>query len=179
MSAGADREELWEEFAELVSIDSPTYGERAMADVMKQKLTALGFQVDEDDSAAAIGGTAGNIYAYLKGTDSRRRGILLSSHLDTVSPALGKRAVLHSDGRITSAGDTVLGADDASGLVEILSGIRQALSSGEPYGDIEVPVGKTETLYILYSMPEDITETYELVYADTDDTAIWVHYVLK
>ena len=157
MSAGADREELWEEFAELVSIDSPTYGERAMADVMKQKLTALGFQVDEDDAAAAIGGTAGNIYAYLKGTDSRRRGILLSSHLDTVSPALGKRAVLHSDGRITSAGDTVLGADDASGLVEILSGIRQALSSGEPYGDIEVLLPVAEEVYTKGSKQFDLS----------------------
>ena len=157
MSEGADREELWEEFAELVSIDSPTYGERAMADVMKQKLTALGFRVDEDDAAAAIGGTAGNIYAYLKGTDSRRRGILLSSHLDTVSPALGKRAVLHSDGRITSAGDTVLGADDAAGLVEILSGIRQALSSGEPYGDIEVLLPVAEEVYTKGSKQFDLS----------------------
>ena len=142
-----DRQSLYEEFAELVSIDSPSFGERALADRLKQKLTALGFEVTEDRAGEAIGGTAGNIYAFLKGTDSSRPAVLFSSHLDTVAPALGKRAVLHQSGRITSAGDTVLGADDAAGLVEILSGIRAAVASGEPRGDIELLIPAAEEVY--------------------------------
>lgn len=47
------------------------------------------------------------------------------------------------------------------------------------YGDIEVAKGETATLYILYTMPEDMKEYYEMVYANTDDSAIWVHYVLE
>ena len=142
-----DRQQLYEEFAELVSIDSPSFGERAMADRIKEKLSALGFEVTEDSAGALIDGTAGNIYAFLKGTDSSRPGVLFSSHLDTVAPALGKRAVLHPGGQITSGGDTVLGADDAAGLTEILAGVRAVISSGKPYGDIELLIPAAEEVY--------------------------------
>ena len=142
-----DKQKLYEEFAELVSIDSPSFGERAMADRIKEKLSALGFEVTEDNAGELIGGTAGNIYAFLKGNDSSKPAVLFSSHLDTVSPAVGKKALLHPDGKITSAGDTVLGADDAAGLVEILAGIRAALSSGEPRGDIELLIPAAEEVY--------------------------------
>ena len=46
-------------------------------------------------------------------------------------------------------------------------------------GEIDIPAGETATLYILYTMPEDMKEYYEKVYPNTDDTEIWVHYVLE
>ena len=37
------------------------------------------------------------------------------------------------DGIIHSAGDTVLGADDISGILEILYGVQLVLDSGKPH----------------------------------------------
>ncbi len=147
MSGVSDKDRLYKLFSQLVSIDSPSLGERQMADRIKAELLSLGFEVYEDNAGEAIGGNAGNVYALLKGTDPSRESLLFSSHLDTVSPALGKQAVLHPDGRITSRGDTVLGADDAAGLVGILEGVRKAISSGKPYGDIEVLCPVAEEIY--------------------------------
>ena len=58
------------------------------------------------------GSDCGNLFATLPGQGelAHEDPILFITHLDTVMPALGKRAVVHEDGRITSAGSTVLGA---------------------------------------------------------------------
>ena len=158
MPSAFDVDELYNEFAELVYTDAPSFGERAQADKLKKKLTDLGFEVYEDASAAALGGTAGNVFARLKGTDPSRPAVLFSSHLDTVSPALGKRAVRHADGTVTSAGDTVLGADDAAGLTEILAGVRAAIASGRPYGDIELLLPVAEEVYTKGSKLFDLSK---------------------
>jgi len=45
--------------------------------------------------------------------------------MDTVEPARGKQAVLHENGNITPAGETILGADDISGICIILEAITR------------------------------------------------------
>lgn len=137
---------ILKEFAELTEIDSVSFGECHMADCLKEKLNQLGFLTEEDDAGSHYGGNAGNVYGFLKGSIPGPP-ILLSAHMDTVSPGIGKKAVFHEDGKITSQGDTVLGADDVAGLVEILWGIRSVLHSGRPRRSIEVlfPIG--EELY--------------------------------
>ncbi|MCD8046006.1 MAG: M20/M25/M40 family metallo-hydrolase [Clostridiales bacterium] len=136
-------ERIWEEFLELTGIDSVSYCERQMADRLNEKLRALGFAVEEDDAGSYYGGNAGNLYGYLKG-QLPGSPILLSAHMDTVQPGIGKKAVLKENGRIESAGDTVLGADDVSGIVEILTAIRSVREEGLPHRDIEVlfPIGE-------------------------------------
>ena len=99
------------EFDELARIDSESFGEREMADRLKEKLAELGIQAKEDDTAEKIGGNAGNLFGTLKGGLSGTP-ILLSGHMDTVAPGIGKKPVFHEDGTITSDGTTVLGADD-------------------------------------------------------------------
>lgn len=138
---------LCREFAELTSIDAPSFGERKMADRVKEKLSLLGFQVYEDQAGEHYGSDTGNVYGFLKGTVPGDP-ILLSAHLDTVPPAVGKRAVFHGDGRITSAGDTVLGSDDIAGIVEILEGIRHLQEEGLPCRDVEVLFPIAEEVYI-------------------------------
>lgn len=59
---------LAETFAALVAIDSPSYGERQMADELTRRLRTLGLTVEEDDAAERIGGTSGNLYGFLPGT---------------------------------------------------------------------------------------------------------------
>ena len=46
-------------FQELVSIDSPSFDERRMADELAGRLKELGFAVSEDGAGEYYGGTAG------------------------------------------------------------------------------------------------------------------------
>lgn len=141
-----NQKRIWEEFRQLVSIDSVSFKERQMADALTAKMNELGFQAEEDDIGARIGGNAGNIYGFLKGTIPGEP-ILLSAHMDTVTPGVGKQAVLHEDGKITSAKDTVLGADDVNGIVGILEGIRSVREAGIAHRDIEVVFPVAEEVY--------------------------------
>lgn len=142
-----DRKRLQEEFVELTSIDSLSFGEREMADRLKERLASLGFEVREDQAGDYYGGNAGNVYGYLKGT-LPGPGVLLSAHMDTVQPGKGKKAIPADDGRITSGGDTVLGADDVAGVVEILEGIRSVQEAGLEHRDVEVLFPIAEEVYI-------------------------------
>lgn len=124
-----------DEFIELTSISSPSKDERKMADVLKEKLLALGLEVHEDNAAEGIGGAAGNVIGILKG--STGIPLLLSAHMDRVPNGDGIRHVV-TDEKITSDGTTILAADDISGVVSILEGLRRIQESGLPHCDIEV-----------------------------------------
>ena len=138
---------ITDEFMELVSIDSVSFRERKMADCLVRKLKEMGFEVYEDSAGRAFGSDTGNIYGFLKGTIPGQP-LLFSAHMDTVEPGIEKKPVLHGDGTIESSGDTVLGADDVAGIVEILEGIRSVKEAGVQYGDIEVLFPIAEEVYI-------------------------------
>jgi tripeptide aminopeptidase len=106
----------------------------------------IGFEVSEDESGIRCGGNAGNLYGFLEGT-LPGKPILLSAHMDTVPPGEGKQAVLHNDGTITSAENTVLGGDDLAGIVGILEGIRGVREAGIPHRSIEILFPVAEELY--------------------------------
>ena len=124
-------------FQELVSIDSPSFDERRMADELAGRLKELGFAVSEDGAGEYYGGTAGNLYAYREGT-LPGEPILFSAHMDTVEPARGKKAVLHEDGRITSDGTTVLGADCMAGTAAILEALTEIREEGKDCRSLEL-----------------------------------------
>ncbi len=143
-----NQKRLLDEFFRLVSIDAESYEEREMADYLKKRLGELGVAVEEDNAAELLAQkcagrgkaafkAAGNIYGYLKG-NAAGEPVLFSSHMDTVSPGNGKRAVLHEDGTITSAENTVLGSDDAAGIAAILEALEQIRERNLPHPDIEV-----------------------------------------
>ncbi len=140
------RSRLVSQFKKMVEFDSETYQEREIADYLTGELKQLGFEVWEDDAGYRLKeklpeyGTAaptGNLYGFLKGT-SNSTPILLSAHMDTVKPGIGKRAVEDEQGMITSEGDTVLGADDLSGIAAILEAVRVIRENNLPHPDIEV-----------------------------------------
>ena len=139
-------ERLVEEFQELVSVDSVSYRERDMADLLKDKLGMLGIDAIEDNAGEHCGGNAGNIYGVWKGT-LPGAPILFSAHMDTVEPGIGKKAILQEDGRITSDGTTVLGSDDAAGIAEILEAIRSIQEQNIQHRDIEVLFPVAEEVY--------------------------------
>lgn len=132
-----NRKRVVDEFIQLATIDSPSFGEREIADVLITKLEELGFSVSEDDAGKAYGSDCGNLYGYLEG-ELEGDPLLFSAHMDTVPPALNKKAILQPDGRITSAGDTVLGADDIAGLISILEAVRSLREEGIPHRSAEV-----------------------------------------
>ena len=141
-----DRERITREFCELAAIDAPSYGEREITDVIRRKLEAIGFAVEEDGAAAKIGGNAGNIYAFLDG-EPGAEPVLFCGHTDTVEPSRGKRPALHEDGTITGAGDTVLGGDDLCGVTEILEGVRHLREEGIPHRPVEVILMAAEEVF--------------------------------
>ena len=151
------RSRIVDEFIELTQIDAVSYRERKIADVLKEKLLQLGFEVQEDQAGTAYGSSTGNLYGFLKGS-LPGGAILLCAHMDTVEPGLGKHAVFHENGKITSSGDTILGADDVCGLVEILEGIRSVKEAGVPHRDIEILFAIAEELYIKGSSVFDFSK---------------------
>lgn len=133
-----------EEFTRLVSFDTESFHEKRIAAYLKEKLLALGLTVAEDNAGEVLQTkypdhteTTSNLYAFLKG-DVEGEPVLFSSHMDTVKPGIGKRVHVQEDGRITSAGDTVLGADDAAGITSILEALTVIREQNLSHPDIEV-----------------------------------------
>lgn len=139
-------ERLADTFAALVAIDSPSQGERRMADALTGRLKALGLTVTEDDAGEQIGGSSGNLYGFLPGALDLP-SLLLCAHMDTVAPWQGKRTVREADGTIHSAGDTVLGADDLAAVAVILEVLTALKESGAPHRPIEVLFSVSEETY--------------------------------
>lgn len=132
-----DKERVLQEFIELVAIPSSGRAERQTADALKRKLTEIGLAVEEDATGAKIGGNAGNLIARLPGTVAGAPCIMLSAHMDSVEPCSGIRPQ-RKDGVITSAGDTILGADCKSGIVPVLEALRVIQAEKMPHGEILV-----------------------------------------
>lgn len=133
-------------FASLVAIDSPSLSEREMADHIKALFAGIGIALQEDESGAVTGSTAGNLYAYVDG-DPALAPVLLAAHMDTVAPACGKQAIFHEDGRVTSDGTTVLGADDLAGVTAIYEALREIREQGCSHRPVELLFTTGEELY--------------------------------
>lgn len=143
-----NKDRLLAEFVKLVSFDSESFHEKGIAEYLKEKLRSLGLRVEEDHARERLlenghldfadkEKLTSNIYAYLEG-NTKGSPILFSSHMDTVRPGTGKKAVLGEDGTITSDGNTVLGADDISGLVSILEALTVIREKQLAHPDIEI-----------------------------------------
>ena len=131
------KQNIIEDFKQLVSFDSISFHERKTADWLFARLKSMGFSVEEDQAGAYYGGDTGNIFAVLDG-ELEGDPVIFCAHMDVVEPGSGKKSVLEKDGTIHSAGDTVLGADDISGILEILYCVQLVLDSGKPHKKIEI-----------------------------------------
>lgn len=144
MKEKSEEKRVAELFLYLTGIDNASLKEREMADAVEAVLDELEIPYTEDDTWKRTGGNAGNIFAKLEGEGEP---MLLCAHLDSVAPALGKKAVWKEDGTITSSGDTVLGADDLAGVAEILETLRRLKERNIPHRPIEVLFTYAEELY--------------------------------
>ena len=139
-----NKERMVAEFIELSLIDSISFQEREICDLLTKKLKELGFKVEEDHAGKFYNGNAGNLYGILKGT--KEGSVLFSSHMDTVEPGFNKSPRIKGK-RIEASGGSILGADDISGLVEILEGIRYIEENHIEHKDIEIIFPIAEEVY--------------------------------
>lgn len=125
---------LVEHFLELIQIDSESGNELAISEHLAQQLTELGFDVQKRTVTDAVS-NGHNLYAKLKG--SLEGSILMSCHMDTVTPGNGIKPVI-DDGIIRSEGNTILGGDDKSGIAAIMEAVKAIQEAGLPHKTIEL-----------------------------------------
>lgn len=128
---------LLDEFFELIQIDSETKNERLIADILTKKMEALGFTVEEDDSASRSGHGAGNLIATLEATTNGIDPIYFTCHMDTVVPGQSIQPIVKEDGYVYSGGTTILGADDKAGIAALLEMAKVIQESDKPHGPIQ------------------------------------------
>jgi tripeptide aminopeptidase len=134
-------------FIELVQVDSETKHEEKIAIVLKEKFTALGVEVVEDDAKEKTGHGANNLICTLPATKEGVDTIYFTSHMDTVVPGNGIKPSIE-DGYIKSDGTTILGADDKAGLAAMLEAITVLKEENIAHGKIEfiITVGEESGL---------------------------------
>ena len=135
--AEANKERIFDEFVELVSVPCHTLKERQVFELLQQKLKDLGFVTQEDDAGKELGGECGNLWGWLPGNKVGAKRVLLTAHMDCVEPCEGIK-VVKKDGKILSDGTTILGSDDKSGVVAILEAVRMLQETKAEHGNIQV-----------------------------------------
>ena len=131
---------LLETFLTLVHFNTPSRHEKPVSEWAAAYLEKLGFTVEFDDAHERLPGekgSVGNLIAFKKGTVESVPGIFFSSHFDTVEPTPGLEVKMDGD-LISSASDTILGADDKCGMAPILEAMAHLHESGEAHGDIQL-----------------------------------------
>ncbi len=157
---------------ELLRIDSHSKEESAVAQRLIDALREIGADVHVDDAGSRVGGDTGNVVGRLPGTRPGVAPLLLSSHMDTVTPGKGVKPVLEAD-RIRSDGTTILGGDDKSGLAIIVEALRVLTASGAPRGDIEIAFTICEEVGLLGAKALDYgaLTSREALVLDSDSAA--------
>jgi len=100
-----------------------------VADYVIDRARSLGVELKEDQTGTRIGGTCGNLVGRMAGRNIEGPSIMFAGHMDTVGPCDCIEPVI-ADGKITSAGDTVLGGDDKVAVAAILE-VVDALNRSE------------------------------------------------
>ncbi|WP_420265620.1 M20/M25/M40 family metallo-hydrolase [Candidatus Magnetominusculus dajiuhuensis] len=129
---------LMDIFIELVQIDSPSYNEREIASRLTKHLIELGLSVEFQQYGKSFN-LIGRKHGKLRGVAP----VMLSSHMDTVESTKGLKSI-REGGVVKTDGGTILGADDKSGIAEILEALYVLKEQGLPHGDIEVVLTSAE-----------------------------------
>jgi tripeptide aminopeptidase len=124
-------ERLYDTFARLCEIRSPTGEEREVADTLAAELSSLGLAVEEDDAAGPAEAGAGNLLARVAG--ERDDYVMFCAHIDTV-PHQGRVEVVNDEGVFRSAGETILGADNKAAVAVFMELARRGVEKTPPVG---------------------------------------------
>lgn len=143
-----NQDRMAKEFAALASMSSPSLQEAEIAARLEQRLREMGAEVLFDTSQQATGGQIGNMVARFPAAGLDVAPMLFSVHMDTVSPCENVVPVLR-DGIFTSAGETVLGADDKAGIAELIEALEVIREQQIPRGPVEVVITVAEEIGLL------------------------------
>ena len=132
-----NQDRLVQTFLDLVRENTPPRCERAASELGRQILVDWGFECEYDDAGEKVGGNVGNLIAFKKGSLPNVPALFFSAHFDTVEPTPGLEPVFDGD-IIRSTGETILGADDKSGLAPIFEAMRILEEQKIPHGDIQL-----------------------------------------
>jgi tripeptide aminopeptidase len=133
-------------FLALVRSESPSKEEEKVASYIRFRLESLSIDTEIDDAGGKIGSGTGNLIGRLK--SSSPEYLLLNAHMDTVIPGKGIRPVFQ-DGTFTSGGQTVLGADDKSGIAIILEALTVIQENNLPHPNLEIVFTVAEEVGLL------------------------------
>jgi tripeptide aminopeptidase len=138
---------LAETFQTLIQCDSVSRAEGRFAALLQKRLDALGVATRFDRSASKTGSNTGNLVGHLAGALDKKP-LLFSAHMDTVEPGCGIQPVF-KDGHFTSAGDTILGADDKSAIAILLEVLTTLKDAAQPMAPIDLVFSTCEEIGLL------------------------------
>ena len=151
-------ERLAATFTRLCETDSPSRHEGKIADELKKIFTGLSPDtLFEDESAALTGSESGNLFFRFGGT-TKKKPIFFNCHMDTVQPGIGVRVRREGD-LFTSAGETILGSDDKSGIAALIEAMRVIREQNLPFRPVEFVFTTCEEIGLLGAKalnPQDI-----------------------
>ncbi|MGB8648881.1 MAG: M20/M25/M40 family metallo-hydrolase [Anaerolineae bacterium] len=142
------QERLVNTFIELVTIDSPSGGEKQAAEYVANRLRTLGLEPQIDGMY--------NVTAVLAG---KGKPLFLNAHTDRVEPARGVKPVIEA-GRIKSDGTTVLGADDAAGVAAILEAVQSLIEDQVQHLPLEIAITAQEEQGLVGAKGLDLSGFY-------------------
>ena len=141
-------ERMTSHLMDIIQIDSPSRKEKDVALRLEEEMKDLGADCFYDDAGDKIGGDVGNLIVRLPGTKKDVPPFFLCSHMDTVSPGEGIKPSVEN-GVMRSAGTTILGSDDKSGVSIIVEVLRTLKENDIPHADIEVAFTICEEIGLL------------------------------
>ena len=142
-------------FLELCAIPRPPGEERVVADRVTGELDRLGLEWDEDDAAARLGSSTGNIVCRLEPTVAEGVPLLFCAHLDTV-PVEGALEPVIDEGIVRNAGGAILGADNKAAVVAMLEAVRRIVTDGRDHAGIELVLTPKEEIGLLGATELDV-----------------------
>ena len=129
-----NEERLLKRFLDFVQVSSETFHEKEMCLAVEKELESFGLPFERQEIGDKFGSDGWNILVKIPG---RGEPILLSAHMDTVTPGNGVKPVI-KDGVIYSDGTTVLGADDKSGIAAAIEAVVSVQELGLEHRPVEL-----------------------------------------
>ena len=125
-------------FCMLAKIPSPSLHEQAVADKIVQTFQELQIETRQD--------SYGNVYAKIPATDSSKKSILLSAHMDVVGDASPVNIVYSDDKAFLETDKTrTLGADDKAGVSQAIWLAKTVKEDSElKHGGLEIVFTRDE-----------------------------------
>jgi len=123
-----NKKRLINDFLKLIRIKSPSGQEAEIRCVIINRLKSLGLSVVSDKIGNIIGRLPGSV---------KSKGLLFCAHMDTVPVNKTPKPRLEKD-IIYSDGETILGADDKSGIAVILEMLTVIKETRVSHPDIEI-----------------------------------------